>query len=315
MKACDTQNMSLTSFKFVLNWLKRNNFKAVRLIGGEPSIFPEIETFIDTVISYHFFEEILIFSNFTFDHKFAEMIVEKNKQIRIDFLPNINEFDLIIPKHKENILNNLDYMFKNMPNLGQIGINVYRPDMDLTQWEDLIAKYAPQLNNLRYCIAIPTKAIVENNFDFYEYYSQFDDIMNKIVDIGEKYNIRIGVDCNNVPPCCFKDSTIARIYKSNPEMLNNGQEFYCGFPVIDCRPDLSIAGCFGFNCPEISEKTLKDFRTFEEIRAWCQQVGDTSNLIARKECLDCERWKRFGHSCSCKTTHLIDKNTLEKKMR
>ena len=132
MAGCQTKNMSKKDFSLILNFLKKNNNSSLRLIGGEPTLHPDIETFINMAIGYGCFSEILIFSNFTFSEEFCNFIISKKDLIKFEFLPNINEFDLMPKKLKERICSNLDKL-ANEGLIDTIGINLYRPDMDLTQ--------------------------------------------------------------------------------------------------------------------------------------------------------------------------------------
>ena len=316
MKESKVKDMSITDFRKVLNFLRRNGFTEVRLIGGEPTLSPNFKEFIDLIIWYGCFKNILIFSNFTFSDDIMDFLVEKSKEIDILFLPNINEYDTILPNRAERIKSNIRRAINELPNFVEIGVNVYKPEFDFSQWEEIIKESNGKIFGLRYCIAIPTKAIVENNFDFYEYYHPFEKTINDICDLGDKYKLYVDVDCNNIPVCCFSDETIAKIYKSHPEMLSaEGTRLTCGYPVVDCRPDLTLAGCFGFYIKDAEEKSLDDFRTYQEIIDYFEEIGKNEDWIARKECLDCSRFRITGHSCSCKSTHLINRFTLEKKMR
>lgn len=314
MKECPVKNMSIKDFRTVLNFLRKNGDKQVRLIGGEPTLSPNLEQFIDTVIDYDFFDNILIFSNFTFNEDICNMLINKNRFININTLPNINEYNLMIPNLSENIERNLKAFYDNNM-LSTIGINIYRPDMDLSQWEQIIEMYKDTLMSIRYSIAIPTKAIIENNFDFYTYYNSFEPILWKVLRIVEKYNIPFGGDCNDVPPCCFSDELVSAMYKTYPRMFSPMEEQGCGYPVVDIQPDLTVMGCFGYHLSEEDALKLNCFNNYFELRQYLIEKGDTSDFISRKECLGCIRYKLHGKSCSCKTTHLINKHTLEKKIR
>lgn len=122
--------------------------------------------------------------------------------------------------------------------------------------------------------------------------------------MADKEGVFLGCDCNNIPPCCFSDETISRMYKSFPKSL--GRQEFCGYPVIDCKPDLKIAGCFGFNNTKQDTKTIKDFKSYSEIYKWISEVDDKDKKVARKECLFCPRYKKTGVSCSCKSMHLLN---------
>ena len=306
MKDVATKNMSLEDFEYALSFLEKVGEKTVRLIGGEPTISPNLELFIDKIIKRGTFKAIIIFSNFCFEEKTRKMLLRKNKLIPITFLPNINEFNLMIDKFVKNINENLD-AFTKSNGVRCIGINIYDPNMKLDQWENLIKKYRNYLDSIRFSIAIPTKQIFEKKFVFQEYYSSFEKVISDLVDIAERNSIRLNCDCSDVPVCCFSPNLVYRMYRIGASSLGvtNGR-IGCSYPVVDVRPDLSIATCFGYTNEKQGMFSLKDFNNYKEIIDWCASVAKTDR-IARIECLSCPRYKTYGTSCACKSTHLIKK--------
>ena len=309
------QNMSIENFKIAIEWCKKLGEHELRIIGGEPTLAPLFPTFLDMGVQDPWFDSILIFSNLTFDKDIATKIAQVNRIKPIHILPNINEFDLLIPKHRANIMYNFNFLSQNLEGFQEIGINVYRPDMDLSQWEQLIADH-PNIHSLRYSIAVPNLKLLSNKFDFYEYYHQFQDILLKISDLGIKYNLNLLCDCNNLPICCFDSDAVVKMLINNgyslfgTELFNGktGGAEYCNFPVIDLRPDLTVAACFGID-PK-SKVYITDFETPKDLIGWCFANGDRSEYVARKECLSCQRYKKNGISCSCRSCHLIKKEDI-----
>ena len=52
----------------------------------------------------------------------------------------------------------------------KISINLYKPDQDLSKWEEIVCKY--NLRSVRFSIVVPNKKLDEN-FDFYQYFHIF----------------------------------------------------------------------------------------------------------------------------------------------
>lgn len=316
MEQKGAQNMTMENFETAIEWCKKLGQQQMRIIGGEPTLSPMFSSFLDRSAKEGWFDNILIFTNLTFDRKIAEKIAQVDRIKPINILANINEFDLLIPKYKQNILFNINYLYQNLDSFRGIGINIYRPDMDLSQWEQIFKMY-PFIRYFRYSIAIPNKTILSNNFNFYEYYHQFQPLLLQLNDMAVKYNLQIGCDCNNIPICCFDDDAITKMLKGSGAQIFSqldissdvNSQLFCGYPVIDLRPDLTIAPCFGYNISE--QPYITNFENPEDLMSWLNSVGDTRNYIARKECLDCIRYKRTGKSCSCKSCHLIKKDEVE----
>lgn len=306
MKECEEKEISLENLYYALNFFKKSGIKEVRFIGGEPTIYSKIKEAVDLVIDMNCFDKILIFSNFTFSDDLCDFFIDRSKKIQIGFLPNINEFDLLINKHRVNIINNLTKLFEAIPILDTIGINVYRTGMDLTQWDEIIKMLKGKIKHLRYSIAVPNLHILKDNFDFYEYYSQFESVLWDLVKVCNDNNVYLVCDCSNIPPCCFSADLIKAIYINGKFGL--GHDISCGYPVIDIKPDLTYTGCFGSNDSR-EKNSIKDFNEAYEIVEYLKSTK-TNNKIARKECLQCPRYQATGVSCSCRSTHLIDKERV-----
>ncbi len=312
MQNQNTLNMSKKNFEIAIEWCKKMEQTQLRIIGGEPTLSPDFISFLEMGARDPWFDSILIFSNMTFDRDIAEAIARIDRKTPIMMLPNINEFDLLIPKYKKNILFNLNFLSQNLQSFHEIGINIYRPDMDLTQWEQIFITH-PDINILRYSIAIPRPSVLNESFDFYNYYHQFQDILLKLNDLSVKYNIELSCDCNNLPVCCYDDDVIVKLLKgsgfalfSNPQssLVSTNNSMHCGFPVIDLHPDLTVAPCFGCNVQ--FEPYITDFKNPEDLYQWAMDAVNVSNKVARKECLSCQRYQRTGISCSCRACHLIE---------
>jgi len=313
------QNMSIENFKIAIDWCKKLNQHQMRLIGGEPTLCPNFGAFLDMTVKDPWFDTILIFSNLTFEKEIAQKIAEIDRIVPVHMLPNINEFHLLLPKYKKNILYNISYLSQNLVSFGEIGINIYRPDMDLSQWEQIMRDF-PRIRTVRYSIAIPTKQTLNDpSFDYYNYYHQFQPLLLQLNDIAVRYNAALLCDCNNLPLCCFDDWAVKEFIKGSAFdlfacMIDDGYLhrdkgiFHCGYPVIDLRPDLTLAGCFGLDPKQRVE--IVDFASVEELMDWIYRDGDRSDYIARKECLTCSRYLRTGKSCGCRSCHMIKKEDI-----
>jgi len=289
-------NITMENFIIYLDFLKHGEEHEVRLIGGEPTLHPDLDKLIDKVIEYGCFDRILIFSNFTFSADTALMFIEKSKKIRIDFLPNINNFNLLIPSHKENILHNLEIITGNLKNVQNIGINLYDPNMDLSQWEDIVARF--NIQHIRWSIVLPNDALPED-FDFYAFYHSFQKVLLELVSWRVKYGVDFMCDCNGVPPCCLDDSALVYIMKIDPTFLGC---MTCEGPVIDLAPNLETRGCFvvGCNATQDQKRYLTDFEYEYQIRDYYQELRALKQgWPTRKECLSCPRFIMNGNSCSC----------------
>ena len=292
MHSKKAMNITMDNFCEYLNFLQKNNSRQVRLIGGEPTLHPELSKLIDKVIEYNFFDEVLIFTNLSFSHDIAEMLIEKNKIIPINLLANINDLDLLLPNARERVLDNLDFLSTSLSTFERISINIFSPDQDLKKWENIVCKY--NIKTIRWSIVVPNQDL-EKDFDVCHYFHQFQPLMLDFIQWTKKYGIELTCDCSVFPLCALDDWAISKILRIDPFFFNRRT---CEEPVLDITPDLNVRGCFG--CRGMSQKNLKTFNTFDEIYDFFEKDRKKiSSNLARKECLHCDRYITIGQSCTC----------------
>ena len=292
MHSKEAMNITMENFCKYLDFLKKNNDKHVRLIGGEPTLHPNLEGLLNKVIEYDYFDDILIFTNLTFSHDIAEMLINKNKFITIMLLPNINDLDLLFPNQRRNIINNLDFLSVALRGFNRISLNIYSPNQDLKKWEEIVCKY--NISSIRWSIVVPNTKL-SKDFDVKEYFHQFQDILLELISWTQKYGIKLDCDCSVFPLCALDDKVIVKILKIDTLFF---ERMTCTDPVLDIAPNLDIRGCFG--CSGMKQKNLTLFDSYDEIyEFFINDRKEVSNNIARKECLGCDRYKTIGQSCTC----------------
>ena len=294
MHSKEAMNITMENFCKYLDFLKKSNITEVRLIGGEPTLHPELEKLIDKVIEYNCFTDITIFTNLSFDRKIANLFVKNQEYIGINLLPNINDLDLLIPSIREKTLNNLAFLSQNLRGFDRISLNLFSPDQDLKKWEEIICKY--NIKSIRWTVVAPNCEIKED-FDFYNYFHQFQPLLLEMADWHMKYGIYLDSDCSNFPLCCLDDWALSYIIKIQKNFFGNRS--YCSNIVGDIAPDLTIRECFVSTGNEV--KKLTDFENFMEFDAYYSYVRAerTKGKIARKECLNCPTYKTYNSSCCC----------------
>lgn len=299
MHSINAKNISMENFIKYLDWLKKQEdlslSRRVRLIGGEPTLHPLIFDFIDKVIEYDCFDNILIFTNLTFNHDFAVKLVEKSEKISIHLLPNINNLNLLIPSHKENIINNLNYLSLHLPEFDRISINLYSPDQDLSLWEKICSQYS--INSIRFSITIPNKAL-SKDFNVVEYFHSYQPVLETLLNFSKKYGIRVENDCNTLPLCAFDPKFIQEALKIDPGFFAQGG-CHSDEAVMDITPDLEVVGCFGLSSKK--KYKLEDYNTYQELSEVFKEDRKNiyENFVTRQECLTCNHYKTFGEACTC----------------
>ena len=304
------QDITIEDFCKYLNFLRRelkygNYFigSRVRLMGGEPTYSPLLEQYIDMVIDYGCFESILLFTNFTFDKKVAEMLKEKSKFIDILLLANINDINCLSPTDKEKMLYNFEYLMPTLRDNFTLSCNLFTANQKIDFWEEIIKKY--NILNIRCSIVVPNKRIPKN-FDVKEYFHQFQPLLLNMAQLVKKYKVNLRFDCSIFPICALDDWAVIELLKINPSFF---KEFTCDRPVFDIMPNLDIRGCFG--CPDTTIKNLQDFSSYQELHDFYKKDREKVELkLARKECLNCSRYQTTGVSCVCLGYRTIDKDKI-----
>lgn len=297
-------SISLENFKKYLTWLKNEGCHEVRLLGGEPTLHPQLEEIINTVIDFNYFDQILFFSNLIFDHKIAELFVEKNKKIEICILPNINELSLLLPNARKKVEDNLDYLSTNLPAFSKISINLYKPDQDLSKWEGIVCKY--NLRSVRFSIVVPNKKLDEN-FNFYQYFHSFQPLLLELSNWKTKYKVSVYNDCSPLPLCCFDDDVIKTIITREPLFFS--QPYACEHSILDVNPYLEVISCFG--TADLGHVKLLEYRNEEELQYYFHNLRQYKKkyFIAQQSCLSCDKYKITGASCVC-TSYLNQKKGI-----
>lgn len=288
MKTNTVKNINLENFKTYLDFLKQNDERNVRLIGGEPSLHPQFFELLDIIIAYDCFSSVLVFSNFSFPFEFAQKIVEYSDEIFIEFLPNINNNPQFLPI----IERNLDYLSMCIPDaVRRISINIFDPKQDMSFWEDIITKY--NIADIRWSITVPNMKL-SKDFNFKEYFHSFQPILKEMLTWATKYNVTFSCDCNNPPICAYDEDFISFAMKIDPSFFGS---FACDGSALDVTPELDIIGCFG--CDKFKHP-LAEFETFDEILDLLHMEEDSLRKTPpQKECLSCPRHARTGLYCAC----------------
>lgn len=294
-------NMSLSDFKKCLNFLKASDMKEVRLIGGEPTLHPQLERILDMIIDDGFFEDILIFSNFNFSQEVAEMLVKKSKFIRLRFLPNINDLEIMLPNIRENVLRNFDFITTMIPTMRNLSINLYSPNMNLKPYEDLVCRY--DLKTIRFSVVLPNKKL-SDDFDTKAYFHSFQPLLNELLNWRIKYGVSIDNDCNSLPLCCFDNDFLVKALKSN--MWGFFEHEFCDSLSIDITPDLKVNGCFV--CSIENPKSLEEFKNFEEMGNYLReyQQKQYGNKVVFEDCLSCPKYLTYHNCCTCLVYRKVD---------
>ena len=284
----DKQEMSITDFRWLLDFLRESNMREVRLIGGEPTLHPRFVQLLQEQLFDDSIEHIHIFSNGTFNDQVQKQIANQSRIKGVSILLNINDLS-----HNDfqdfRLRSNLDLLKRYNITL-TAGINIYKSNQDFSYFFNIVEKFG--LKRVRWTITTPQKV---EDADIQEYFeekmqSQMDFIYQQV----EK-GLQPSPDCNRMPTCMIPEKFLRDLQILE---YNNQENHFCE-PVLDVQPNMNVIRCFMFSEYPVD---IRNFSNAEEIRDYFIENIDKKleGSLYQDYCKDCLFVKRNGMSCGCK---------------
>lgn len=271
----------------------------IGIIGGEPTIHPEFEKFMEYAVDHSNGRNIVLFTNGILLDKYWKWLVRPN----VSCLWNFNGPSISGAQY-EKIRQNADLMFKEFGLQQKItlGLNLYEPDMDYKFFIDTCKDC--KVKSVRLAITVPNS---QRDFqqDYLVRLRKMKDLLIKVceelVDVGSIPHL----DCTVLPQCIFNESDYERItaFHKKAGVTPNETQFFktekCR-PVCDIMPDLSITRCFG--CSDV--KYLRYHSGYDMVEGTYRSIEDAVNVFdadfgslaymvpGHKDCVDCAFRKR-----------------------
>lgn len=245
--------LSWENLIYIADFLKKWGQRHVSLLGGEPTIHPEVVDFILYLLERNF--DVTVFTNGILSPSRLEEFKSHLPEVyfpRLAFVCNLND-PVQTPaarKETESILRFLSVMGPwVMP-----GFNIYRLDFTLDFLFDYINRFGLK-RHLRLGITHPvpgqrdgfirTEDIRQVVQRIYSYRPQFDAL-----------RVRPGLDCG-FPICQFNDEELGWLHR-----FPGPVKFGCG-PAVDISPDMSVYHCFPLS--RYQRKSLFEYDSLEQI--------------------------------------------------
>lgn len=282
-----SQDMTFENFKVAISYHK-NNDDRVGIIGGEPTIHPEFEKFMQYTLDNTENNPIVIFSNGIELYKYWKMLIDQ----RVSTLINYNGPE-ISGKSKFAKINDALEKLHTEYGLGSkisIGVNLYSNDMDLTYLFDTLKKYNKKV--CRYSIIVPNNSSARD-FNALAYFKSMKPILLKFFELCYINNIEPSTDCNCVPQCIMSEKEdkdiMERLFKLYGGKSRLFQEAKCT-PILDIQPNLQVVRCFGMS--DYKKLRLNDYGTLNDIdKVFYQLVDKIGGLIPMStECENCFKY-------------------------
>lgn len=264
----------------------------IGLIGGEPTLHPELYRILDVLQEDVRVKKVTLYTNGIQVGDY----VEKLADVKFHLLINCNDIA------KEGILwkrflESLDRVFANMPERVVLGANFYKPDYDYTYLMELLKKY--HCKRLRVSISVPNSKAY--NYNPLEYFA---DIKPRIFEFFRKLR-ELGtvpfLDCNIFPACLVTAEEMREFDVwgvDNPLSIIKNRQTGC-IPVVDILPDFTSVRCFGLS--EYTKENIRDFASISDLRNYYLRTVDAYavNSTYDSKCILCYKYKTLKCSGGC----------------
>lgn len=245
--------LSWNDFIYVLDFYEQNDQRAVSMLGGEPTIHPDVAPMMDYSLARGF--DVRMFTSGVIGSKTRDAIRtvwEAHEGKDVHFIVNVND-----PAKTEagELKSQLAFLEMAGPR-ASLSFNIYHPDFELDFAFRYIAQFGLQ-PTIRLGIAhrIATATQVNAHVDPSQYRA-IADRLARHAPMFDACKVTPGFDCG-FPMCMFTDAQLGAMMK-----LRGSFNWTCG-PVVDIGPDLAIWPCFPLS--HIRSKTLYDFESLPQI--------------------------------------------------
>jgi len=254
----DLREMSLRDLRTVLDFLERNDERAIRLMGGEPTLHSRFEEIIDYILSRNF--TIHIFTNGLFSLPRANFLAKKGQNIKYSF--NINPPSTYSSQRWNQIMKNLEVITRLKNCL--IGSVIWQKSLNIDYLIDLANRYPVKAIILR--IANPIIAQKNKYISLSQYPALARNMIREIRKIN-KNKVRIGFGCG-LAENMFSPEEIRLLKKYNVANIKWGCDGNSGR--FDISTNLSVFRCFPLSSWQ--KKNLLDFKNAQEIGKYFNQL-------------------------------------------
>jgi len=279
-------------FNEILNFHKVSNQREVRLIGGEPTLHPEFTKLLNRIVNDDYFIGVMLFTNGSFSDEVATALSLASHVKHVACLINLNEPQVVGPAMVEKTSKNLSKITRS-PMEVTIGVNIYRPDQDVSYAFDTIKMF-----NVRRALRISVVAPIlekDREKEPLEYYNEYKPLILDIANRANREGITLSPDCSFIPPCLFSKEELLLMSTVAPDMFSHP---VCE-PVLDVMPDGTVVRCFDMSHMRTNIRKFENAGKVAEY--FREQEMRTLQPITSEACETCPVYFRYGFGCGCKS--------------
>lgn len=268
--------------------------REVGLIGGEPLIYPNIDTLLEILYYDPRFLRVTLFTNGIMLDKHIDSLVNR----KLSILINLNSSKDIGKSALERIDNGISMLCeRGMKNNITLGINIYEQGQNFDEFIEIASKYG--LDRIRLSVSIPH----DKSEGAIPYFTKMKGTLLELYKRLKEKNIAPCPDCNIIPECVYTKEELAFIdtlpaVSEREKALMLGKTPVCS-PIIDVYSDLSATRCFG--CYDDLKVSIKDFKNINDLKNYFFMWIDSKrvHVPVREECKSCYKFNTFSCYGAC----------------
>lgn len=275
-------HMSLEQIDLLMDFLERSGDKRLRLLGGEPSMHPQLEEIVRRAFARGF--RVHLFSNCMMPGKVADFLAALPQE-QLSLLANVSVNEHDTPQQKERV----DYALSVLGPRVQLGITVTAPDFEWRYLVGLINRY-----RLRRRIRIGIAQPIVGQDNAYLPPGQYRETGRALAAMAlacEREDILIGFDCG-LTLCMFSDEEFAILAR-----CSEGFKSVCQ-PIVDVGPDLQCWHCFPLST--VLNVVLRDYDNRSTLAEdFRKKVAPYKSFGCMPKCMHCVYLRRGQCSGGC----------------
>ena len=287
------------SFRKAVKFAADKPKTTIGLIGGEPTIHPQLPEFIRILADEPNVENVMVYTNGLAMEPLLKAMYEPGVGAKVRILVNCNSPKVMGEHNYTRLKESLDLAFGTYKMGRQIkfGLNLYNNEFDYSFIKELLVRYGQR--QLRISLTVPDFGVCGRVDPVENFKSRKDYLMGFFKEMD-----RIGVmpyyDCNKPPQCIWTDEEWAWLcwyenkHRSVASNLTN-QTSRCQ-PVVDILPDLRAVRCFGMS--DFEKVKISDFECIDDLQNYFRNRVDAEafRVCGSDACKDC--YDRKTRNCS-----------------
>ena len=291
----ENRDINVSSFMKAVSFLTAAGKTAVGLIGGEPTLHPAFQLFMEMLINNPKVSKIVLYTNGLLMNEYIPQIAHP----KVGILVNCNSPAVIGEKAFSNMRQNLDTLIMKYYKRDGIhlGMNLFSDSLDYSYILELLQRY--KLNSLRISVTVPDFSS-GSKFDSLKYFAERKEYLMRFFRDMDSIQAVPYYDCNIPPYCIWTDEEkewleayVSRYPKLNTNLV--GHQSLC-LPVIDILPNLQAVRCFGMS--DYLKVPIEEFRCYPDLYKYFYNEID-SCAFKQSSCEECKGcYERKTRQCA-----------------